>query len=70
MKVFITEASCDKQGIRIVLNEPCPMNGRSMPSKEWFVSWDKIGKLLFGDNYTDETDIPKLKVIRSEHDAD
>jgi hypothetical protein len=34
-----------------------------MPSKETFVSWDKLGKLLFED-YTDEAEVAELNKLR------
>ena len=51
------------EGIVLQFNKPFAMNGM-LPSEEWFVSWDKIGKVLCGDQYCREMDIQKLREMR------
>lgn len=40
----------NEEGISLILNKPIPMTG-TLKSKTWWVSWDKIGEALFGDEY-------------------
>jgi hypothetical protein len=53
MKTLIKEIkSITKDGIGFELTEEARLN-HGMKAKQWFVSWDKIGAALFGDQYDD-----------------
>ena len=51
-KVIITGYTAKSEGVILETNIPARLKPNRMPSKVTFVSWDKIGKLLFED-YTD-----------------
>jgi len=53
------------EGISFDLTEKASLNG-GMESKQWYVSWDKIGKALFGDQYSDAESVKDLKRLRGE----
>jgi len=56
-KVIITGYTAQKEGVILETNIPARLKPNRMPSKETFVSWDKLGKLLFED-YTEEVQLP------------
>jgi len=63
--LIITEVrNKTREGIILVLNKPYPIREGGMASKEWFVSWDKIGRALFGDVYADELTVSSMDEIR------
>lgn len=64
-KVIITGYTAKKEGVVLETNIPARLKPNRIPSKETFVSWDKIGTLLF-ENYTDELDVQKLKNLRED----
>jgi len=43
----------NSEGITLLLNEPVALNG-GVKTREWWVSWDRIGATLFGDEYCDD----------------
>lgn len=53
------------KGISLKLTKPASLNG-GIKSKEYWVSWDKIGIALFGDQYDTEPNITDLKIKRGE----
>jgi len=42
----------------------------SLKSKIWWVSWDKIGKVLFKDQYSDKTSVKELQTEREAESED
>jgi hypothetical protein len=64
-KVIIIGYTAKKEGVILETNIPASLKPNRMPSKETFVSWDKIGELLFKD-YTDEIDVSKRIKLRGE----
>jgi hypothetical protein len=62
-KVIITSYKATKEGVVLETNIPARLKPNRMPSKKTFVSWDKIGKLLFED-YTDEVEVSELDKVR------
>jgi hypothetical protein len=67
-KVIITGYTAKSEGVILETNIPArlkPNRMHRMPSKETFVSWDKIGKLLFED-YTDEVEVKERKELRGQ----
>ena len=52
-KVCIVGFTAKNEGVVLETNIPARLKPNRMPSKTTFVSWDKIGNLLF-ENYTDE----------------
>lgn len=61
--VIIGFSNPTKEGVVLHLNNPTTIKGRKMQSKEFYVSWDRIGKALF-DNYCD--DLNHLRKLRKE----
>ena len=64
-KVIITDYTAKSEGVILETNIPARLKPNGMPSKATFVTWDKIGKLLFGD-YTDEVEVKELKELRGQ----
>lgn len=62
-KVIITSYTAKKEGVVLTTNIPARLKPNRIPSQETFVSWDKIGKLLFED-YTDEVEVSELNKLR------
>lgn len=63
-KVIITGYTAKSEGVILETNIPARLKPNRMPSKETFVSWDKIGELLFKD-YTDESGVLERNKLRS-----
>lgn len=51
------------KGLVLHTNIPAKLKDGMMPSKSRFISWDKIGSLLFED-YTDESSVEELSRLR------
>ena len=64
-KVIITGYTAKKEGVILETNIPVRLKPNRIPSKETFVSWDKIGKLLF-EEYTGEVQVAELKKLRGQ----
>lgn len=67
-KVIITGYTAKSEGVILETNIPARLKSNRtprLPSKETFVSWDKIGKLLFED-YTDEVEVKERKELRGQ----
>ena len=52
-----------KEGVTITFNKPFALNG-NLATKQWYVSWDKIGKALCGDKYCEFLEVPELNKLR------
>ena len=52
-----------KEGLTIQFNQKYSLNN-NLATDKWWVSWDKIGKLLCGDDYCEETQITELRKIK------
>jgi len=66
MEVLIKEIiSVNSEGVSFSLTEKAALNGK-MSAKEWFVSWDKIGKALFKEQYSDAVTVKELREFRGE----
>ncbi len=64
MKTLIKEITAvTNQGVGLKLTEKAALNG-DMSTKTWWVSWDKIGKALFEDQYSDAKTIVELNIER------
>lgn len=63
-KVIITGYTAKSEGVILETNIPARLNPNRMPSKETFVSWDKIGKVLF-ENYTELEGVTSCDSIRN-----
>jgi hypothetical protein len=63
-KVIIINYTAKREGIILETNIPARLIPNRMPSKETFVSWDKIGKLLFED-YTELDGVASRDSIRN-----
>ena len=64
-KVCIVGFIAKNEGVILETNIPAGLKPNRMPSKKTFVSWDKIGKLLFED-YTDEVEVKERKELRGQ----
>lgn len=63
-EIIITGYTAQIDGLILETNIPACLKENRIPSKENFVSWDKIGKLLF-ENYTNEINVSELDKLRS-----
>jgi len=56
----------DSKGVLIQLNQPAKLksSNSNLHSKEFWISWDKIGAELF-ENYTDAQSVDELNEIRN-----
>lgn len=63
-KVIITGYTANEEGVILETNIAARLKPNRIPSKEKFVSWDKIGKLLF-ENYTDLDGVASRDSIRN-----
>jgi len=65
-KVLITDFSnVTKEGVVLHLNIPTTLKTGKLASKEFYVSWDKIGQELF-DNYATGLEVDELRKLRNE----
>lgn len=62
--VIITGFTAKSEGVILETNIPARLKPNRMPSKETFVSWDKIGKALFED-YTELEGVGSRDSIRN-----
>lgn len=62
-KVIITGYTAKSEGVILETNIPARLKPDRILSKKTFVSWDKIGKLLFED-YTDVVEVAELDKLR------
>jgi len=62
-KVIITGYRTSSEGVILETNIPASLQTGNTKQKNTYVSWDKIGKLLF-DNYTDEMEVAELNKLR------
>jgi len=66
MKILIKEiegVSCE--GVSFKLTGKASLNG-TLKTDVWFVSWDRIGKALFGEQYSDADSVKELRLDRGE----
>lgn len=62
--VIITGFTAKSEGVILETNIPARLKPNRIPSKETFVSWDKLGNLLF-ENYTESTGVVSRDSIRN-----
>lgn len=55
----------NSEGVSFKLTEKASLTG-GLSTDQWYVSWDKIGKALFGDQYSDAESVKGLKIERGE----
>ena len=53
MGTLIKEVSTSSSGLVLKLTRKAALNG-GISTDTWFVSWDRLGKALFGEQYSDE----------------
>lgn len=58
-----------REGVSFKLTEKASMNG-GINADQWYVSWDKIGRALFGEQYSNTENITKVKMERGEIKSD
>ena len=63
--IIITAFEAKKEGITIELNKKTSLKTGNVKGNKFWVSWDKIGKLLF-DNYTDEVEVAERDKLRAD----
>lgn len=68
--VIIGFSNPTKEGITLHLNNHTTLKGGTMHSKEFYVSWDKIGKALFDSYCEDLSDLNGLRKLRKEVNND
>jgi len=65
MRALIKEITrVDARGVSFKLTEKASLNG-GLKSDRWYVSWDKIGRALFEEQYSDAESVKDLKIERS-----
>jgi len=62
-EVIIIGYTAKEEGVILETNIPARLKPNRMPSKETFVSWDRLGKLLF-ENYTEKNEVAELNKLR------
>jgi len=65
MKVIITGYIANSEGVVLETNIPAKLKTGNVSGTATFISWDKIGELLF-DNYTDEVEVDALNKLREQ----
>ena len=53
------------EGVSFTLTNKASLNG-GLSTDQWYVSWDKIGRALFGDQYSGAIDVSEVKLERGE----
>lgn len=68
MKTLIKEiTSVTSQGVGFRLTEKGQLgNSGGLNSKNWFVSWDCVGRALFREQYSDSMTVAELRLEREE----
>lgn len=67
MKTLIKEiGKINSEGISFTLTNKASLNEGGLSTTHWYVSWDRVGRALFGDQYSDAVDVKDLKVERGE----
>ena len=65
-EVIITSFSnVTAEGLTLHLNKKTSLKTGNIKRKSFWISWDKIGKLLFED-YTDEVEVKERKELRGQ----
>lgn len=65
-KTIITEIShVTSRGVRFHLNKKTSLKSGNLKTDNFWVSWDKIGKLLF-DDYTDDDSVNGRDKLRDD----
>lgn len=62
-KVIITGYTAKNEGLILETNVDAKLKTGNVKGKTIFVSWDKIGKLLF-DNYTEDVEVFERNKLR------
>lgn len=66
MKVLIKEiVNISSEGVSFKLTGKAALNG-GLSTDQWYVSWDKIGRALFKDQYSDAVSVADLQIERKE----
>jgi hypothetical protein len=66
MKTMIKSIkNVSSEGISFTLTEKASLNG-GLSTDQWFVSWDKIGRSLFKEQYSDAVSVTDLMIEREE----
>ncbi len=64
MTAIIKEiVSISSEGVTLKLSERVALNG-GLRTDQWFVSWDKIGRALFKDQYSEAITVKGLQIER------
>ena len=65
MKTLIKEIkNITTEGVSFTLTEKAQLN-KGLNTKNWYVSWDKIGRALFKEQYSDSTSVKVLDIERN-----
>ena len=68
MKTLIKEiTNVNSEGVSFTLTEKASLNG-GLSTDKWWVSWDKIGRALFQEQYTDAISVKDLNTERNKGD--
>ena len=65
MKTLIKKiVNVTNEGVAFELTKKAALYG-GLQASQWWVSWDKIGKALFGDQYSDAESVEDLRIERN-----
>ena len=68
MRTLIKEIiNVNSEGVSFKLTEKASLTG-GLSTDQWFVSWDKIGRALFKEQYSDAITVKDLRIERGEND--
>jgi len=64
MKTLIKEiVNISSEGVSFKLTVKASLNG-GLSTNQWYVSWDRIGRALFKDQYSDTVIVKDLRIER------
>ena len=66
MKTLIKKIlNVSSEGVSFTLAGNASLDG-GLPAEQWYVSWDKIGRALLKEQYSDTVDVEYLRIERGE----
>lgn len=63
--VVVVGTDSSEEGVTFILNRATNLKTGNVKSDRFYVSWDKIGELLF-DGYAIGLQVPEMKKLRNE----
>jgi hypothetical protein len=66
-KTTIKSYKASPQGVAFELTVKASLKGGGLKAKSWFVSWDKIGESLLGEQYYSSSEVKDLDDERNKY---